>query len=79
MRKKHIFVGMDAHKNDNVIAIAENGRNKEVRPYGKIPNDLHALEKLVRRIKKAHPDSILHFVYEAGPCRIRHSSKTATT
>lgn len=65
---KHIYIGMDVHKEDNVIAVADGARKGEVREYGKISNDSHTLEKLVRRLKKAHPDAELHFAYEAGPC-----------
>ena len=66
MKKYSTFVGMDVHKNSIEIAIAESGRNGEVRSYGKIDGTLSALEKVVRKLvsKGDH----LHFVYEAGPC-----------
>ena len=63
--KKHIYVGMDVDKEDNVIAVADGRRGGEVREYGRISNDLHALQKLVSKLRKAHPESELHFVYEA--------------
>lgn len=66
--KKHIYIGMDVHKEKNVIAIAEGGRNGEIREYGSITNDLRSLERLIKRLEKAHPKAKLHFVYEAGPC-----------
>ena len=66
--KKHIYIGLDVHKESNVVALAEGVRAGEVREYGSISNDLHSLEKLVSRLKKAHPESEMHFVYEAGPC-----------
>lgn len=71
--KKHKYIGLDVHKERNEVAIAE-GRNGEVRLYGSISNDLHALEKLVRKLSGPVETSpvrrgvILHFVYEAGPC-----------
>jgi len=57
---------MDVHKNSIEIAIAQQGRNGEVRNYGKIDGTLEALDKVVRKLvsKGGH----LHFVYEAGPC-----------
>ena len=66
MKKYSTFVGMDVHKNSIEIAIAESGRNGEVRSYGKIDGTLSALDKVVRKLvsKGDH----LHFVYEAGPC-----------
>jgi len=66
--KKHMYIGMDVHKEDNVIALADGRRGGEIREYGRISNDSHSLEKMVRKLKKAHPDTELHFVYEAGPC-----------
>lgn len=60
------FVGMDVHKNSIEIALAQQGRNGEVRNYGKIDSTLDALDKVVRKLlSKGGP---LHFVYEAGPC-----------
>jgi hypothetical protein len=50
-----------------VIAIAEPGRNGELRNFGTITNDLQALEKAIHRIRKAHPEATLEFAYEAGP------------
>ena len=66
MKKQDIFVGMDVHKNSIEIAIAPEGRNREVRRYGRIDGTLDALDKVIRKLisKAGH----LHFVYEAGPC-----------
>jgi transposase len=64
MKQYHKYVGLDVHKERNEVAIAEGGG--EVRLYGSISNDLHALEKLV--VKLRGPNIVLHFVYEAGPC-----------
>jgi len=71
MKQHHKYVGLDVHKERNEVAIAESGglprsERGEVRLYGSISNDLHALEKLV--VKLRADNVVLHFVYEAGPC-----------
>lgn len=65
MKQTDKYVGLDVHKDSVTVAIAEGGRLGEVRQYGKISNDLHALEKLLPRI--GGENVRLHFVYEAGP------------
>lgn len=64
MNSHHKYVGLDVHKERNEVAIVDS--SGELRVYGSIPNDLHALEKLVYKLRG--PDVVLHFVYEAGPC-----------
>ena len=64
MKQYHKYVGLDVHKERNEVALAES--SGEVRLYGSIPNDLHALEKLVYKLRA--DGVVLHFVYEAGPC-----------
>jgi len=59
------FVGLDVHKDTIVAAIAEGGREGEVRLYGTISSDLGALEKLLRKL--GGEGVRLHVVYEAGP------------
>jgi len=49
------------------IAIAQAGLKGEIRLFGTITNDLHAMEKALTRIRKAHP-APLEVTYEAGPC-----------
>jgi transposase len=66
MKQYSTFVGMDVHKNSINIAIAQRGRNGEVRNYGKIDGTLEALDKVVRKL--VSKGGRLHFVYEAGPC-----------
>jgi len=68
MKSITLYIGLDVHKDSIVIAIAEPGRNGEIRNFGTITNDLQALEKAINRIRKAHPDAILEIAYEAGPC-----------
>lgn len=66
MEKSIIFVGLDVHKNSIAVAIADAGRNAEVRNYGIIGGGLDDLDRLVKKL--AVPGKELHFVYEAGPC-----------
>jgi len=63
--KKAKYVGLDVHKDTIVIAIAEEGRDGEIRPYGTIRNDVTALAKTVRKLEAT--GATLRFVYEAGP------------
>ena len=44
--KDLLYIGLDVHKDSISIAVAESGRNEEVRSYGKISNTLHAVEKV---------------------------------
>jgi transposase len=57
---------MDVHKNSIDIAIADEGRNAEVRHFGKIGGTISALAKAVKKL--AAKGKRLFFVYEAGPC-----------
>ena len=43
MKKLNKYVGLDVHKDTTVVAVAESGREGEVRIYGMISSDLHAL------------------------------------
>lgn len=59
------YVGLDVHQDSTVIAVAEGDRTGEIRLYGKVSSDLHAIEKALRRIRGEH--GVLHVAYEAGP------------
>ena len=59
-------MGFDVHAENIAVAIAEAGRDGEVRDDGKIPNTFHSVEKLLRKLR--HPDKELRVGYEAGPC-----------
>jgi transposase len=60
------FVGLDVHKATIAVAVAEAGRNGEVRFLGEVSNDVTALDRLAARLEKG--GRYLRFCYEAGPC-----------
>ena len=64
------YVGLDVHKDTTVIAVADGGRDGEVRLDGEVSSDLGALEKVLRKLggpvrqtQGAEPEGItLHVV-----------------
>jgi transposase len=66
MKNGIIFVGLDVHKNSIDVALADQGRNAEVRHYGSIGGDLDAVNHLAKTLSLKYEK--LYFVYEAGPC-----------
>jgi transposase len=66
MNKELLYLGLDVHAENIAVALAEAGRDGEVRNYGEIPNTFHSVEKLLRKL--GHPDKELRVCYEAGPC-----------
>jgi len=65
MSKKLLYVGLDVHAQTVAIALAEPGG--EVRPYGTVSSCVETLERVMRKIRKAHDDAELKVCYEAGP------------
>ena len=59
------FVGFDTSKLRNAVAIAEGGRDGEVRFFGEIDNTAEATVKLLRKLAGKYQR--LTFCYEAGP------------
>ena len=59
------FVGIDAAKSRNAIAIAEAGRAGEIRYLGEIDATPQSMRKVVARLAAKYQR--LHFCYEAGP------------
>ena len=66
MKKPLLFIGLDVHAKNITMAVAP-GDGTEARLYGTIPHDLHALERVFAKLRKAHPGAELRVCYEAGP------------
>ncbi len=66
MKTHLLYLGLDVHADSITIALAEDGRDGEVRLYGKVSHDLHALDKVLAKL--GHPHVELRVCYEAGPC-----------
>lgn len=65
MGKTIRYVGLDQHAASIAVAVAEAGRDGEVRSLGTIANRPEAIRKLVTKL--GAPET-LRFCYEAGPC-----------
>jgi transposase len=65
VRKNTLFVGLDVHAETISVAVAESGRNGEVRSLSRIENKPESIRKLV---KKLGAKNELRVCYEAGPC-----------
>ena len=65
-----LYLGLDVHKEQTVIAILEGDREAEPRHYGSVSTSQHALERSIRRIAKSHRRSLsdLYVCYEASGC-----------
>jgi transposase len=63
--KKVKFIGLDVHKKTIAVAVADEGRDGEIRRYGTIANTFEAIDKVIRKL--VSDGSELRFVYEAGP------------
>ena len=61
------FCGLDTHKKTIVAAIANAGRDGEIRLYGTIANTKKAVADMVRKVTAGNRERVL-FCYEAGPC-----------
>ena len=60
-----IFVGLDVSKNSHSVAVADSGREGEVRFLDDIASSTESIRRLVRKLEKH--DRPLRFCYEAGP------------
>src|SRR5215469_13806094 len=59
------FVGIDTAKNKHALAIADPGRDGEIRYLGEIDSAPAAVERMIRKLAGRYEK--LYFGYEAGP------------
>jgi transposase len=64
-RHREAFVGIDTAKARNAVAVAEGGREGELRYLGEFNNTPDAVAKLVRKLAERYER--VQFCYEAGP------------
>lgn len=62
---REAFVGIDVAKLMNAIAIAESGRDGEIRYFGEVQASDAGMRRMIQRI--AAKFDRVHFCYEAGP------------
>lgn len=59
-----VYVGLDVHKDTITVAMADAGRDGEVRSWGAIAHERAAIDRMLARIARRHENPA--FVYEAG-------------
>ncbi len=62
---REAFVGIDVAKLKNAIAIADSGRDGEIRYFGEVEASDASMRRIIQRI--AAKFDCVHFCYEAGP------------
>lgn len=65
-----LYLGLDTHKEQTVIATLESDRQAEPTHHGSVATSQHALERSIRRIAKSKGRKLsdLHVCYEASGC-----------
>ncbi len=65
-----LYIGLDVHKEQTSVALAEPGAKGEIRSHGNCATSQIALERIIRRITKARGCALpeIHVCYEAGGC-----------
>ena len=67
---KTLYIGLDVHKAETVIAILDEDREAGPRHYGSVSTSQHAIERVMRRIAKSQKRKLsdLYVCYEASGC-----------
>ena len=65
MSEASAYVGLDVHKDTISVAIAEAGRDGEIRLWGRISHTPPSIDNMLKKITARH--STLEFAFEAGP------------
>jgi len=60
-----VFIGFDTAKKKHAVAIADVGRDGEIRYFGEVDSAPAAIEKLIGKLAERY--ATLHVCYEAGP------------
>jgi len=65
-----LYIRLDIHKAETVIAILESEREAEPRHYGTVATSQHTLERAMRRIAKSQKRnlSVFHVCFQASGC-----------
>ena len=65
-----LYIGLDVHKEQTCVAIADPGSDGEIRSHGNISTTQPSIDKVLRRIVKARGLLLtdIHVCYEAGGC-----------
>ena len=64
VENSELFIRLDVSKDSHAVAVAEGGRDGEVRPHGEIGSDAASVRRLVRKLER--PGLRLGFCYEPG-------------
>src|SRR3546814_13403328 len=60
-----VFVGIDVAKLRNALALADDGRQGDVRSLGAFDADEATMRRIIKRLASKHEH--VHFCYESGP------------
>jgi transposase len=62
---REVFIGIDAAKLRNAVAIADEGRGGEIRYIGEVDASADSMKRLIGKLASKYER--LYFCYEAGP------------